>query len=93
MFLVDSVARFWWGLFCRGGLSDKRLGAAPCQAQTSPASSKLNPPLAKAHPVSEAGGTSVITCLRKGKTLRRPTLEGFLKDCSAGTPCQNRATV
>lgn len=43
----------------------------PCQTETVPASSKRDPPLAKAEPVSKAGRTFVIMYVRKGenKTL------------------------
>ena len=34
-----------------------------------PAGSKMDPPLAKAEPISNSGSTSVITYLRKGKKL------------------------
>ncbi|PKU45778.1 vps10 domain-containing receptor 2 [Limosa lapponica baueri] len=38
-----------------------------CWTEPVPAISKTDPPLAKADPVSDAGGASVITYLRKGK--------------------------
>jgi len=39
----------------------------PCKIQLVPACSKTDPQLPKAGPVSQAGGASVIMCLRKGK--------------------------
>jgi len=45
-----------WDIFC-----EKRPGAALCQVQSVPASSKKDPPLAKEEPSSDAGGISVVT--------------------------------
>ncbi|GAB0207045.1 epimerase family protein SDR39U1 [Grus japonensis] len=39
----------------------------PCQTEPVPASSKMDPPLAKAETISNGGSASVITYLRKGK--------------------------
>lgn len=38
-----------------------------CGAQTTPAGSKTEPPLAKVDPTTNAGGTFPIICLGKGK--------------------------
>jgi len=40
----------------------------PCLTEPMPATSKMDPLLAKAKPVSDNGSTSIITYLRKGKT-------------------------
>lgn len=52
---------------CRGGLCEKRLRASLCQTQLVPGGSKMDRPLAKAEPISQAGGVSVKAYLRKGK--------------------------
>jgi len=39
----------------------------PCLIKPVPASSKTDPPLAKAKPVSDGGSASVITYLRRGR--------------------------
>jgi len=39
----------------------------PCLIEPVPASYKMDPPLAKAKPVSDSGSTSGITYLRRGK--------------------------
>ena len=39
----------------------------PCWTEPVPAGSKMDPPLAKAEPISNIGSISVITYLRKGK--------------------------
>ena len=60
-----------------------------------PASSKMDPPLAKAKPISDDGSVSVITYLRQGeKVTVRQQLQPergvriceslFLKDCTPG---------
>lgn len=54
------MARFWQlGIF-GGGLCEMKSGAVPLQAEPVPAGSKTDPPLAKAEPISNTGGTSVI---------------------------------
>ena len=63
---------FMWQGFDSGGHAEvasvrRQQGLPPCQTESVPASSKMDPPLAKAEPISDAGGTSVITYLRKGK--------------------------
>jgi len=45
----------------------------PCLIRPVPASSKMDPPLAKARPISNSGSTSVITYLRKGRKDCRET--------------------
>jgi len=40
---------------------------SPCGTEPFPAISKTDPTLAKAEPISDAGGASVIMCLRKHK--------------------------
>lgn len=45
----------------------KDQGLLPCWTRPVPAGSKTDPLLAKAEPIGEAGGASVITYLRKGK--------------------------
>ena len=40
-----------------------------CLIEPMPASSKSNPPLAKAEPISNSGNASVIAYLRKGKEV------------------------
>jgi len=52
---------------CGGG--EKTSGAAPVSTRSVPDSSKMDPLLAKAEPISETGGASVTTCLRKGEKL------------------------
>jgi len=39
----------------------------PCLTKPVPARAKLDPPLAKAKPMSDSGSASVITCLRRGR--------------------------
>ena len=39
----------------------------PCLIKPVPASSKMDPPLAKAKPISDGGSASVITDLRRGR--------------------------
>ena len=51
------VARFWQQGGCRGGLCERRDGAA---SMSDTASSKTDPPLAKAEPIGDTGSTSVI---------------------------------
>lgn len=51
---------------CMGRLCEKRAGAASCQAQAG-SSSKRDPSLVKAEPVSDTACTSVITHIRKDK--------------------------
>jgi len=46
----------------------------PCWAQPVPASSKTDPLLAKAEPISDSGDTSVTTHLRKGKKCYSATV-------------------
>jgi len=46
----------------------------PYQTEPVPASSKADPPLAKAEPVSNTGGTSVVMYLRKGKMAAQQQL-------------------
>jgi len=47
----------------------------PCLIKPEPASSKMDPLLAKARPVSDGGSASGITYLRRGKkTVRRQQL-------------------
>ena len=41
----------------------------PCPIEPMPASSKTDPLLAEAEPISNSGSTSVITYLRKGKEV------------------------
>lgn len=50
---------------CRGGLCKKGPEAAPYQAELVPASSKTDPQLPRAQPISQAGGTSIKT-FKKG---------------------------
>jgi len=68
---MTNCTGFTWQGFGRGGAA----GVAPgrrdqelplCWTQAVPASSKTDPPLAKAEPIGDAGGISMITCLRKG---------------------------
>ena len=51
----------------RDGFCEKQLELALCLIKTMPASSKTDPPLAKAKPSSDGGCASVITYLRRGK--------------------------
>ena len=39
-----------------------------CPTEPMPATSKTDPPLAKAEPINDSGSASVITDLRKGKS-------------------------
>jgi len=54
----------------RGGFCQKLREASPRLTKPVPAGSKTDPPLAKAKPISDGGGTSVVTYLRRGKNLR-----------------------
>ena len=54
----------------RGGFCGKLLEASLCPIEPMPASSKTDPPLAKAEPISNSGSASGITYLRKGKKLQ-----------------------
>jgi len=47
----------------------------PCLIEPVPASSKTDPLLAKAKPVSDSGSASVITYLRRGKTCSEAAVE------------------
>jgi len=47
----------------------------PCPIKPVPAGSKMDPPLAKAKPISDGGSASVITDLRRGKTSGKMEVE------------------
>lgn len=78
---------------CMGRLCEKRPGAATCQAQAVPASSKREPLLVKAEPVSDTACTSVVTYLRKDKeepcSVRSRNWETLL--CRHQGHCRRRA--
>ena len=40
----------------------------PCQMETVPAGSKMDPPLGKAEPIIKVGSSAVITYVRRGKS-------------------------
>lgn len=61
------MARFWVGGGCRCDLCDKSHWAAPHWTQVGPAGFKMESPLAKPEPISDSGGASVVTYLRKAK--------------------------
>lgn len=61
------MAGFWQQQGCRHGLCGRKPGAALCQTQLLPAVFARDPSQATAEPISRAGGTSVKTCLRKGR--------------------------
>lgn len=60
-----NVARFWVGGGCSGDLCAKSRWAALHWTQLGPAGFKMEPPPAKAEPISDAGGASLITYLKK----------------------------
>ena len=51
----------------RGGLCEKLPEASLCPTEPMPADSKMDPPLAKAEPISDGGSNSGITDLRRGE--------------------------
>jgi len=50
----------------RGGFCEKMPEASPVSIEPMPASSRMDPPLAKAKPTSDSGSASGITQLRRG---------------------------
>lgn len=67
--VYDCIVFMWQGLlawtFRASVRRDQEL--PPCCTELFPADSKTDPPLAKAEPVGDAGGTSAIAYLRKGE--------------------------
>ena len=53
---------------CRAGFCEKALGAPPHQKKPVGARSKMDPQLAKAEAISDAGDSSVVIYLSKRKT-------------------------
>lgn len=83
------IGFMWQGFFC-GGYAEvasvrRHQRLPPCQTESVPASSKIDPPLAKAETISDAGGTSVTTHLRKCEKYCtgsvRETSEENVKQC------------
>jgi len=61
------VARFWHQEGCRHGFCEKTAEASSMSNKASSSWLQDRPLLAKAHPISYGGSTSLITYLRKGK--------------------------
>ncbi|KAK4830635.1 LOW QUALITY PROTEIN: hypothetical protein QYF61_012460 [Mycteria americana] len=69
---LDRCIGFMWQILGSRGASGvasvrRHLELPPCQTEPVPASSKSDPPLAKAEPINNVGSASVITYLRRGK--------------------------
>jgi len=62
----------WQGLGSGGAIRVASVRSSeklpPCLTEPMPASSKMDPPLAKAKPISNGSRSSVVTYLRRGKT-------------------------
>ena len=71
MLVDDCIGFTWQGFSSRGsvGLASVRRYQKlfPCWTEPVPASSEMDPLLAKAEPISNVGSASVIAYLRKGK--------------------------
>jgi len=61
----------WQGFGSRGAIGVVSVRSCeklpPCVIKPVPDGSKMNPPLAKAKPISDSGSASVITYLRRGR--------------------------
>lgn len=77
---VPCIVFMWQGFGssrAAGVASVRRHQVLPsCQTETVPDASKMEPPLPKAEPFSDAGGASVITYLRKGKNCCAALVRG-----------------
>jgi len=71
----------------------KDQGLPPCQTQLLPDSSKINTSLAKAELISDAGQSSVITYLRKGKKCCTAAVrEKSEKQCERNSSSDTKVT-
>lgn len=66
MFVLGLGGKVFAAGGCRGIFCEKRPRATPCRAEPAPAGSKMNAPLAKDEPISDAGGICVIP-FKKGQ--------------------------
>ena len=64
----------------------------PCLTEPMPASSKTDPLLGKAEPISDSGSTSVITCLRKGKTAVQLQPERGVRICERNNSADTKVS-
>ncbi|KAJ7405957.1 protein pxr1-like [Pitangus sulphuratus] len=78
------MASFWQQWVYRGGFSEKtpvrrrfseKLEDSSCPIEPMPAGSKMDPPLAKAEPISNGHRASGITQLRRGEATAQQQLQ------------------
>jgi len=80
MAVADCYGFVWQGFGSRGAVGVASVRSCqklpPCLMEPVPASSKMDPQLAKAKPISDGGSTSGITQLRRGKTCGDAAVKG-----------------
>lgn len=87
------MARVWYQVRgCRCGFCEKTPAVPLYQTEPDPDSSKRDPHLNTAKPTSKADGSSVITCLRKGKNAAQQ-LEKRLRICERNSSADANVTA